>query len=41
MVTFPTEMYSVFVFFCDLFVDKISGIFSYAGVEDFFARLLS
>jgi len=39
MVTFPTEMYSVFVFFCDLFVDKMSGIFSCAGVEDIFARL--
>jgi len=36
MVTFPTEMYSVCVFFCDLFVDKMSGIFSCAGVEDFF-----
>jgi len=41
MVTFPSEMYSVFVFFCDLFVDKMSGIFSCAEVEDFFFSRLT
>jgi len=35
VVTLPTEMYPVFVFFCDFFVDNMSGIFFYAGVEDF------
>jgi len=41
MVIFHTEMYPMFVFFCDLFVDKMSGIFLCAGVEDFFQDSLS
>ena len=41
MVIFHTEMYPMFVFFCDLFVDKMSGIFLCAGVEIFFKTHLT